>query len=257
VHASERWYEPVRRAPARARALRGALAAACLAAAPLAAQEIAAARYAAPTERYPHAVLGDAIEHGALVVTLENGTRLRVVLPEALVFEDTAPRLVDSGGAGGPVVVTVESHRDRGARLAIWGMTEGSFARLAATPFIGTRFRWLAPAGAADLDGDGALEIAYVDRPHLARTLRVWRYRPGPPATLEPVAQAEGHTNHRIGDPDIAGGLRDCGAGPEIVTLDPSWKRIRATRLAGGRLETLDIGANEGPAALRRALACR
>jgi hypothetical protein len=46
---------------------------------------------------------------------------------------------------------------------------------LASTPWIGQRFRWLAPVAAADLDGDGAMELAYVDRPHLARTLRVWR----------------------------------------------------------------------------------
>ncbi len=244
----------MRRGAARAICL---AALACLAAAPLSAQQIVAADYAAPTGRYPHAVLGDAIEHGALVVTLSDGTRLRAVLPAARVFEDTAPRLVDMGGRGGPSVVAVESDRDRGARLAVWGLSEGGFARLAATPFIGTRFRWLAPVGAADLDGDGAVEIACVDRPHLARILRVWRYRPGPPATLEPVAQAEGHTNHRIGDPDIAGGLRDCGTGPEIVTLDPSWRRIQATRLSGGRLESRDIGPNDGPQALARPLACR
>jgi hypothetical protein len=46
---------------------------------------------------------------------------------------------------------------------------------LAATPHIGSANRWLAPIGAADLDGDGRVEIAYVDRPHLARTLRIWR----------------------------------------------------------------------------------
>jgi hypothetical protein len=77
---------------------------------------------------------------------------------------------------------------------------------------IGQRNRWLAPIGAADLDGDGRVEIAYVDRPHLARTLRVWRSRPG--GTLTEIATATGLTNHRIGEAFITGGIRDARRGP-------------------------------------------
>ena len=58
-------------------------------------------------------------------------------------------------------MIVVESHAAR-ARLAVWG----AGGRLAAIPFIGTRFRWLAPLGAADLDGDGRVEIAYAETPH-------------------------------------------------------------------------------------------
>jgi hypothetical protein len=217
---------------------------------------IEAARYAEPTGRYPHGVLGDEIEHGALVVTLTDGSRQRARLDEARVFEDTEPRLADLDGDGAPEVIAVESHADQGARLAVWGLAKGRLAPLAATPFIGARFRWLAPLGAADLDGDGRIEIAYVDRPHLARVLRVWRYVPEGPS-LEPVASAPGHTNHRIGEPDIAGGVRDCGRGPEIVTADPSWQRLLATRLAGDRLDSREIGRHLGRKSFRRALDCR
>ena len=41
----------------------------------------------------------------------------------------------------------------------------------AATPFIGTPRRWLAPVGVADLDGDGRAEIAYVETPHRDKVL--------------------------------------------------------------------------------------
>ena len=225
---------------------------------PLAAQEIVSARYAGPTDRYPHAVLGDAIEHDTLEVALSDGTRRAVTWPAPLVFEDTAPRLADLDGDGAPEVIVVESHERQGARLAIWGLDGGRLAQRAATPFIGTRFRWLAPLGAADLDGDGAVEIAWVDRPHLARVLRVWRYVPAEGgARLVPVAAAEGHTNHRIGERDIAGGIRDCGAGPEIVTASADWARLQATRLEGGKLVTGEIGPHEGRQSFAAALACR
>jgi len=58
--------------------------------------------------------------------------------------------------------------------------------------------------GAADLDGDGFVEVAFIDRPHLAKVLRVWRYVDG---DFAEVAVMDGVTNHRIGEPDIAGGI--------------------------------------------------
>lgn len=141
-----------------------------------AAQEIVSARYDGPTTRYPHGVLGDDIEYDTLVVRLSDGREMSARWARDIVFEDLAPRVVDVDGDGAPEVVVVESHEAQGARLAVWGLVDGSLAAKAATPFIGTRFRWLAPAAVADLDGDGLVELAYVDRPHLAKVLRVWRY---------------------------------------------------------------------------------
>jgi hypothetical protein len=215
------------------------------------AQEITSARYTDPTTRYAHGVLGDAVEWGALELVLSDGQTLRAVLPERLVFEDLEPRLADLDGDGAPEVITVESDRDRGARLAVWG-PEG---RITATPHIGQRNRWLAPIGAADMDGDGTVEIAYVDRPHLAKLLRIWRYDPAARALVE-VAEAAGHTNHRIGWDFIAGGLRDCGAGPEWITADAGWQNVLATRLERGAPVSRVIGAYSGPDSLDSALTC-
>jgi hypothetical protein len=70
------------------------------------------------------------------------------------------------------------------------------------------------------------------------------------------VADRDGLTNHRIGDPFITGGLRDCGQGPEIVTADAGWSRIMASRLEGGTIQSRDIGPFDAEA-MRAAVACR
>lgn len=197
--------------------------------------EITRARFAAPTTRYGHGVLGDAVEYGALDLFLSNGRTRRITLPETRVFEDLTPRLDDLDGDGAPEVLVVESDLDRGARLSIYDET----GLIAATPFIGTPFRWLAPLGAADLDGDGFAEIAYVDRPHLAKTLRIWRFRDG---RLEQVATLGGLTNHRIGDDVISGGLRHCGPRPEIILASGDWSRLIAVTLEAERLTPTDLG---------------
>ncbi|SNY51382.1 Repeat domain-containing protein [Pseudooceanicola antarcticus] len=213
------------------------------------ADQIRAASYAEPTTRYAHGVLGDKIEYGALEISLASGGRRLFRLPKELVFEDAAPRLADLDGDGAPEVIVVESHTARGARLAIWG-PEG---RITATPAIGRAFRWLAPLGAADLDGDGRTELAFVDRPHLARILRIWRYEDG---QLTEIARAEGVTNHRIGWSRIPGGLRDCD-GPEMILADAEWTEVLALRLTtGGRVSRRVLGPYTGPESLDAALVC-
>ena len=214
------------------------------------AQDIARADYAVPTTRYAHGVLGDAVEWGALRLTLADGRRLTMILPGHLVFEDTAPRLADLDGDGAPEVITVESSLTKGARLAVYGPK----GRIAVTPHIGQRNRWLAPIGAADMDGDGAIEIAYIDRPHLAKTLRLWRYHKG---QLTEIATKRGLTNHKIGWDHVPGGIRQCGGAPEIITANGDWSRIMATRLTGTALTSRPIAPYTGPESLDVALTCR
>ncbi len=223
----------------------------------LATAEITSARYEDPTARYPHGVLGDDIEHASLSVTLASGSVLRVTWPSQIVFEDTAPRLSDLDGDGAPEVIVVESHAGQGARLAVYGLLDGALALRAATPFIGTRFRWLAVVGAADLDGDGSVEIAYVDRPHLAKTLRILRYASsGATASLTPLAALPGVTNHRIGETDIAGGIRSCSDGPEMLVASANWTRLLALRFDGSAITAAELGSDTSRPAFARALDC-
>ena len=219
---------------------------------------VISARYLSPTDRYAHGILGDAIEWGALEMVVDkcwgcesNDIRtVTVTLPQHSVFEDVAPRLVDIDGDGLNEVLVVESHREFGARLVIY---EGGGTVFVATPHIGRSHRWLAPIGVADLDGDGHNEVAYIDRPHLARTLRVWRYEE--PDFYE-VGSVAGLTNHRIGEEDIGGGLSFCSDVIEMITADARWDRVIATRFDGVNFHSQEVGPYDGRESFAAAMKC-
>ena len=225
-----------------------------LIAAPVVGQEIVSARFDAPTTRYAHLVLGRDHNFDVLALTLSNGTRQRVQWPD-LVFEDTAPRLVDMDGYGAPEVIVVESGEGKGGRVAIYGLVHGKVTLRAVTPHIGQSNRWHAVVGAADLDGDGAVEFAFVDRPHLAKILRVWRFDPIRNTVAE-VATLSDVTNHRIGDPEISSGIRTCGTAPEIVLHTGDWNRLVGVTLRNGALEARDLGTYSGPKSMDAARDC-
>ncbi|MEW2917204.1 VCBS repeat-containing protein [Ruegeria sp. ANG10] len=228
---------------------------------PLAADTITSARFTEPTARYAHGVLGDDIEYGALELKVSNTSTktlfiqpvykrsvLTIKLPLDRVFEDIAPRIVDVDLDGRFEVIVVESSAHTGAQLAIYN-ARGE--KIAATPHIGTRFRWLAPIGAADLDGDGLVEIAYIDRPHLAKTLRIWRFQN---STLTEIATLPGLTNHRIGEDFITGGIRKCGGSREIIVVNADWSSIVSVNYDDGwkKRELLPFTSS----AMKWALAC-
>lgn len=226
------------------------------------APKITAASYGGASDRYPHGALGDPFEWGRLdisVVDRAGKERLyRFDMAEEFVFEDIAPRLWDLDADGRPEVVVIQSHQDKGARLAVYALDAAGTPHLqTATPFQGQRFRWLAPAGALDIDGDGAIEVALVKQPHLRKELQLYRYENGQlrfwAAAPRPV------TNHRFGEDEIMGGVQACTARPGLVLASSDWSttvRVDYDRAAKS-LRLSDLGrapTGENFAAL---LACK
>lgn len=214
------------------------------------------AEYGGPTTRYAHGVLGDAIEWSTLTLRVDmcqdcETTQIRtftLTLPENRVFEDLEPRIIlDEDGL--THVMVVESDTNLGARLAIYDES----GLVDATPFIGRPNRWLAPIGAADLDGDGFPELAYVEKPHLSKEIKIWRFAG---RKLSFVTSKAGFTNHRIGWDYIIGGIRTCAETPEMITASADWTKVMATRLTGATLKARILGPYS-PEDIERALKCK
>jgi hypothetical protein len=155
--------------------------------------------YVAPTGRYQHGILGDAIEAGGLSVE-HSGASVTLLLDETSVFEDIQPRLQDLTGDGVPEIITIESHRDRGARVAIYRLTGSTLSLYSASAPIGRPRRWLNIAGVRDFDRDGTTDIAWVETPHIGGVLKIASVRPG---RLAPAATHSGVSNHKIGSRNL------------------------------------------------------
>lgn len=204
------------------------------------AQDLASAWLVAPTDRYRHGVLGDALEAAGLELRTADGRVLRVVLDED-VFEDLSPRVQDLDGDGRDEVWLVRSNPGLGARISVWGLVDGQPRELAAGPWVGRPNRWLNPVGAADFDGDGRVELAYVQTPHIGGSLKLLEYRRGE-MTVE--YQAEGFSNHAIGSTvldlhaieDLDGDGR-----PELRVPSADRGRWRVMGIRDGRLVQLDL----------------
>lgn len=161
---------------------------------------IAEAWLADPTTRYRHFVLGAPYEAASIVARLKDGRTLKLTLPENSVFEDRQPRLADVDNDGRDEIVLVRSYVGRGAALAVIGVVDDRLRIVAETPPTGTAHTWINPAGIADFDGDGRLDIAYVQMPHVLGRLRVWTMRSG---KLVELASMPDTSNHVAGSRDI------------------------------------------------------
>lgn len=199
---------------------------------------------ARPTGRYDHGVLGDAIEAAALVVELAGGRRLEFVLDGGSVFEDRLVRLADLDGDGADEAVAVRSYLDRGAALAVLAVADGRLRLVAETAPIGRSHRWLNPAGIADFDGDGRLEVALVVTPHIGGILRLYRLEDG---RLKRTFERFGFSNHAYGSAVLRRSavldFDDDGVA-DLAIPTMGQRALKVVRFAGGYRELAHLPAS-------------
>ncbi|MDE0942703.1 MAG: VCBS repeat-containing protein, partial [Alphaproteobacteria bacterium] len=190
-------------------------------------KDIAPAWLAVPTRRYGHGVLGDGIEASGLRARHRDGRHLSYSLSNASVFEDRSVRLADLNGDGRDELVVVRSYLDAGAALAVFGVgvDAGELTLIAETDAIGLPYRWLNPAGIADFDGDGRLEVAVVVTPHIGGILKIYELRG---RRLVEEWSGKGFSNHAMGSriQDMAA-VVDWGKGPILLLPDAQRGAIR------------------------------
>ncbi len=197
-----------------------------------------------PNERYDHAILGDGFEAGGLAVTTAKGIRLEFLLDKTQVFEDRMARLVDLDGDGEPEIVSIQTSLEKGASVAVFGVQGDEIIRLAKTPFIGQSHRWLNIAAAADFDGDGKVELAWVQTPHIGGILKVARLEgKGATRTLKALDELSGFSNHVIGSRELLQSVTfdwDGDGLPDIILPGAARRTLKVVSMKGGKLKVID-----------------
>ena len=200
---------------------------------------IRAAWLTGPTRRYRHGVLGDAIEASGLAAETADKRVLTIALGPDAVFEDRYPRPHDLDGDGNDELLLVKSTFDGGAALVVAGLRDGKLALLAESAPIGLARRWLNPVGAADFDGDGRIETAHVETPHIGGVLVISRRDGSRLSTLHRVA---GFSNHQIGSRELRLSAifdADGDGTPDLLVPDASRRSLRIVGFSGGRFREL------------------
>lgn len=148
-----------------------------------------------PTTRYPHNVLGDNIEAGAITVVglAPQPNITKVIEPESpWVIEGIAPIWTDLNGDRKQELVVTLSNQNDGGKLALYA-PDGTL--LAEGPGIGRGFRWRNQMAVAAFGPDGERELCAVKTPHIGGTVEFYRWIGD---RLELVASQRGFTSHQI-----------------------------------------------------------
>jgi len=185
-----------------------------------------------PTGRYPHGVLGDAIEAAGVAILEQDGSR-RAAITVTEVVEGISPLWADLDGDGTDEVLVTASTSTEGAALVAY-RADGSL--LAAGPAIGRGSRWRHQIGTYRT-ADGTTFVVAVRTPHLGGVAEFYRLRDGA-LTLE--ATRGGVTSHVIGSRNLDLALladADGDGTPELAAPSQDRTALRGIAFDGDEAE--------------------
>lgn len=180
--------------------------------------ESIAAALVQPTERYPHAVLGDAVEAaGVQWVDTCSGESGIIELDEPDVIEGISPILSDVDSDGQLEIVVTISNANVGARLAAFEL-DGTLTGESAP--IGQGNRWRNQLAVGPFGPEGQVELISVRTPHIGGIVEAFRLVPAEipegdastdetlPGEFIPVAESNPiYTSHVIGERNLSLGI--------------------------------------------------
>jgi len=147
----------------------------------------------APTGRYGHGVLGDALEAGAITL-VETSPTPRIVqtitIPAPRVVEGVAPIWADLDGDGVREIIVTLSDGEQGAQIVVYD--EGG-RQSAAGPAIGRGSRWRHQLAVAPFGPGSETELVSVFTPHIGGVVEFYRLQ-GDELVID--ATQGGYTSH-------------------------------------------------------------
>jgi len=150
---------------------------------------------ASPTDRYGHAVLGDAIEAAAIEWVHDcTGERGRIAIAEPDVIEGIAPMLANLDDDPAPEILVTLSNASTGARLAAFNL-DGSL--VGESEPIGRGNRWRNQLAIGPFGPDGGQEIVDVRTPHIGGTVQAFAVEDG--ELILTAASTSDYTSHVLG----------------------------------------------------------
>ncbi|MFW5690889.1 MAG: hypothetical protein ACOCXZ_00195 [Chloroflexota bacterium] len=190
----------------------------------------AAAYVESTDQRYVHGIMGDRLEHAAMVV-LDLGTgavTALVELPGTMVFEGLSPFWADVDGDGSADLVTTVADDGIGAQVRVY-TAQGTL--LATGPAIGQSNRWRHQLAWASFGPQGENLLAEVLTPHIGGVVGFFAYDGA--GELVRVARAEGFSSHPINsrnlDMAVAGDFDGDG---QVELVVPNQQRDEISGLA-------------------------
>lgn len=191
----------------------------------------------APTEQYPHGVLGDMLEATGITLvdtSLDPIDIQEIQIEPGDVIEGIAPIWVDLDGDDKREIVVTQSNADTGARIVVY---HEDSSLLASGEPIGRGFRWRHQLVVGQFIDGGSQEIAVIRTPHIGGVIEIYSLEGD---RLEIKSTLGGYSSHQIGSRNLDSALAADFNGDgllEIVVPDQSQVTLAGVQSHNGELQ--------------------
>jgi len=169
-----------------------------------------------PSDKYPHAIMGDALEATGITIidtAVDPVAVQEIKVATGDVIEGLSPIWTDMDGDGQREIIVTQSNAESGSRIVVYG-ADGNV--LAQGDPIGEGFRWIHQVAVGQFIEGGVLEIAAVRTPHIGGVVQIYALDGN---RLVVVDSLSGFSSHRIGSRNLDGALAGDFNGDGLVEL--------------------------------------